>query len=387
MSFSSAAAVQTHIAGHHALRGIAAVAVAVMHLGLATKLGIPWAQHALTFWANEAVDLFFILSGFIFAFIYCGDNATKIVWRDFFVARFARIYPVYLLTMSVIVALDLLTFLRYGAIYRSLSPARLAANVLGAQAWFGHATSESINLPSWSVSSEIFLYIAIFPLLVTVGSRLRVNRTIAVLIFTGCALLMGACYCVGELHTPPRPLLRGVAGFVAGFYLCAVLRKQRWHVRNSCLAVCIGAPLVVIAAHSPVADARLFGKIVLWFGLLLIVYGTFDNAALPGRILSGRLFQWLGTISYSLYLWHIPLETLLRRVLKFFKVGSPEPEHEAWFAWVLAIGVLAISTASYYWFEDPARRTIRRWFCGRRKPSVLTLDQAADTVAVEGAGR
>jgi peptidoglycan/LPS O-acetylase OafA/YrhL len=378
MTFMPTQSSQSHIVGHHALRGIAAIAVAVMHLQLATKLGMPSVQSALTFWANEAVDLFFILSGFIFAYIYCGDDSPPVDWKEFFVARFARIYPVYLLTMTVIVALDLLTFVRYGAVYGSLVPQRLVFNILGVQAWFGHATSESINLPSWSVSSEIFLYLVVFPILVMTHLSVRLTARFAALIFVACALLMATCYAYGELHTPPRPLLRGVAGFLAGFCLCSILRQRAWNCPHAGFAAAAGILLVVLSAHTPVADYGLVAKVSLWFGLLLVVYGTFDNNAGPGSLLSGRLFHWLGTISYSLYLWHIPLETLLRRVLKFSRIGSPYPENENWFAVLLATGVLAVSTASYYWFEDPARRRIRRWF--RRAKGKPVLVQQADTV-------
>ena len=354
-----------------------------MHLDLATKLGIPWAQHALTFWANEAVDLFFILSGFIFAYIYCGDDSPSIDWKEFFVARFARIYPVYLLTMSVIVALDLLTFLRYGAIYSSLSLPRLGANILGVQAWFGHATSESINLPSWSVSSEIFLYLAVFPILVKTHSRVRLNSRVAVLIFAVCALMMAACYSYGELHTPPRPLLRGVAGFVAGFCLCSILRTRLWNCPYSGVSACGGILLVVISAHSPIVEYWLWAKVALWFGLLLIIYGTFNNNAVPGRVLSGRVFQWLGTISYSLYLWHIPVEKSLRGLLNFLTNGPLHSDMEVWFGRMLSLGVIVVSTASFYWFEDPARRRIRNWFrCTKTKP--VLVHQADISTVVDG---
>jgi len=355
-----------HIAGHHALRGIAAVAVAVMHLQLASRLGAEWLQVHLTFLANQAVDLFFILSGFIFAYIY--SERSQINWREFYVARFARIYPLYLLSMGLVIGLDVVTYLRYGAVYRSLSPLRLLTNVLGIQAWFGHGTSESINLPSWSVSVEIFLYILAFPMLVRLfgtSFRPRLTSLSAVLLTSACVTAW--CYVSYpeiDLHLPPRPLLRGVAGFVSGFVLCGWLRNRSWASPFSGAAFCVGCLLVVLTAHPYFSSGSFLCNIVLFLAMNLIVYASFSNHLLPGKLLSGNLFQFLGAISYSLYLWHIPVELSVRRVMKLL-TENPFIEETPMFAWFLLFSVMTVSSVSYYCVEDPLRRKIRRCLVGR----------------------
>ncbi|MCX7396124.1 MAG: acyltransferase [Planctomycetales bacterium] len=374
-----------HIVGHHALRGIASVSVAIMHLQMATRLGFPSLQTHLAFFANEAVDLFFILSGFIFAYVYAGEG--RIDWKDFFVARFARIYPVYLLSMLVVMALDAVTLLRYGVAYRSLSPLRILLNVLGVQAWFGHATSESINLPAWSVSVEIFLYLATFPLMIAVfGRKLKAGFGLLLPVCCACSLITAWCYVAfegGDLHSPPRPVLRGIAGFVAGFVMCGFLRGRNWRVSWSSLWFCIGTFGLVLVLHPTFASGTFAARVAAWAFMAMIVYGTFDNKSLPGRWFSWRVFDVLGTLSFSLYLWHIPVETVLRRVLKFVTHDS-EVESSRQFAWMLLIMLSLVSIVSYYGIEDPARRRIRMYF-GAKKNRVPDDSPQDDSVPAHGA--
>jgi peptidoglycan/LPS O-acetylase OafA/YrhL len=99
-----------------------------------------------------------------------------------------------------------------------------------------------------------------------------------------------------------------------------------------------------------------------------------------GRMFSNRIFDFLGTISYSLYLWHIPTETLLRRLLTAI-THNPDVEETRWFGWLLALCVVLISAASYYLLENPLRRIIRNWF----RPSKLNtpISEAVTTTAAE----
>ncbi len=370
---------QDHIVGHHALRGLAAISVAVMHLRLLSRMGLPDFGGAVTFWANEAVDLFFILSGFVFAYVYASDKPMN--WPSFFVARFARIYPVYLLTLSVVIGLDFFTYLRHGVAYRTLLPTRILSNVFCVQSWVGHATSESINLPSWSVSVEVFLYLFALPVLfMSFGRRPIFGGRVTLTTLCVCGFVAAWCYTSGELHTAPRPLLRGIAGFSGGFILCGFLRGRNWNCPFSISSFLIGCCIVIATVHPQFRTGSLASKAGMWLGLALITYGTFDNSSLPGRIFSNRIFEFLGTISYSLYLWHIPTETFLRRLLTAI-THNPDVEETTWFGWLLAVCVIVISAWSYYFFENPLRRMIRHWFHPKR--SSTPVAEVTGSVAAE----
>lgn len=90
------------------LRGIAALLVAVFHFEMAIARFVPASQTMFFEKSYLMVDLFFIMSGFIILHVY-GDNFkqafSKNSLRNFFVARFARIYPLHFFSLMLLVFL------------------------------------------------------------------------------------------------------------------------------------------------------------------------------------------------------------------------------------------------------------------------------------------
>ena len=106
------------------------------------------------------VTLFFVLSGFVLAYTYAEalSEAPRATLRRFAVARFARIYPVYL---AILLYLWI----------RSAFDGPVVLHALLLQAWHPDArVAFALNGPGWSISVEAFLY-ACFPLLVIAFGR------------------------------------------------------------------------------------------------------------------------------------------------------------------------------------------------------------------------
>ena len=80
------------IYSHTGLRGIAAFSVFAGHLyeTQAANWGLSEACFRLFLWGPEAVDLFFVLSGFILNYVYLGGNNPRVAWKSYCAARFAR---------------------------------------------------------------------------------------------------------------------------------------------------------------------------------------------------------------------------------------------------------------------------------------------------------
>lgn len=145
--------------GLTSLRFFAASMIVVQHsMGF---LGVPEAT-AWHFPLHQGVSFFFVLSGFILAFVY-RDQWTPGLRMRFFVARFARIYPVHLFTfLLVLVLLPRGAWVLAGT---ADAPAAIA-NLLLVQAWIPiWRFYASFNSPSWSISAELLFYLA-FPLLI-----------------------------------------------------------------------------------------------------------------------------------------------------------------------------------------------------------------------------
>ena len=97
-----------------------------------------------------AVSYFFTLSGFVLGITYY-DRFKVFDFKElknYFVARFARIYPVYLLALLMVIVFEyyITKTVRY-------SPVNILLNVTLLQGWFD---TEVINFPSWSLSCEAF---------------------------------------------------------------------------------------------------------------------------------------------------------------------------------------------------------------------------------------
>jgi peptidoglycan/LPS O-acetylase OafA/YrhL len=371
--------------GHHGLRGVAAITVVAMHWDVFVKLGFPGLQWLLTFWADDAVDLFFLLSGFIFAYVYgqaaCGIAASeRIDWRSFYLARFARIYPVYFVTILFVVVIEVFDFWRNGVRHHELSLESVASNLMCVQAWYGDATGQSINMPSWSVSVEVFLYGLVFPVLMaSCGRNLRVSTLVTICMLIACGVAVAACYTGGYLHAAPRPLVRGAAGFLGGFLLCARLRRSEWTVWCPSLCIFAGCAITFTIGYFRLSAGSLIGKTIFWLGLCVIVYGSFSNASRLAKVFSLPFFVMLGTLSYSMYLWHIPVGMAVSGLVKSIPVPVFAKSGPG-FVCLQMIALSIASAASYFLLEAPLRKSIRKWGRPARK-----LAQAQVTANAHGA--
>ena len=132
-------------------RFIAALMVVFYHYARDLPGFRQWASHRLLASGPEAVSYFFCLSGFIMALVYAPRAVEKFDLKGFYVARFARIYPVYLL--AFLWSLHLWPGRTY--------PATVGLGALLLQSWVpGYALD--LNGPAWSLSTEAFFYV-VFP--------------------------------------------------------------------------------------------------------------------------------------------------------------------------------------------------------------------------------
>lgn len=158
-----------------ALRGLAALSVVVFHYHhfyLRDAAGRPDIPETGTFpyaaildaayrHGGLAVEHFWVISGFVFAHVYLGRPTTM---RAFWVARFARLYPLHLVTLLAVAALQAVSMSATGAwqIYGSNDLRHFLLQVPMASNWSSLSRGLSFNGPIWSVSFELVAYAAFF---------------------------------------------------------------------------------------------------------------------------------------------------------------------------------------------------------------------------------
>ena len=336
-----------------ALRGIAAMSVVVFHLKVMTAhpggaLGL---TNAFGRWSNDylwtAVDLFFLISGFIFAHVYLRDGALKAgtTARDYAVARVARIYPLHLLTLFVVAAIVwagvplVPSFDRAAVAYDGY---HFTLNLLMLQA-AGIERSFSFNSPAWSLTSEFICY-ALFFVLARAGAKWLVAGAV-LLIMIG----LGA-----ELGFVPVPS-RIARGFV-GFFLGVLLHRHRARLLGISFPLLMVLSLVTIVLAPQLVGSRVNSgvimSIVAWPWLVALCLHPASRGFLGSRIM-----QLFGDLSYSTYLLHIPLALIFLTLNggRYFKI-----EQFFWLVPAYVATLIFCSWVSFKWFETPARRWIRQ---------------------------
>ena len=131
------------------LRFFAALVVVIYHYGQVATKGWPLFTRA----GPQFVTFFFVLSGFVLTIAYGGG--AKIKTKPYLGARFARVYPLYLLALVSCALVQL-------SLGETVRGKDFALNVFLVQTWFPPFTP-TVNYPGWSISAEAVFYL-MFPL-------------------------------------------------------------------------------------------------------------------------------------------------------------------------------------------------------------------------------
>jgi peptidoglycan/LPS O-acetylase OafA/YrhL len=343
------------------------------------------------------VSFFFVLSGFILAYNYLGppDSGERapltVDWRTFFIARFARIYPLYLLGLLVHAP-----FVAAHRVHQDSSvPLALGKLLLSfgvnaglVQAWLRRLWG-GWNGPGWSLSAEAFFY-AVFLLLAPILWRSRRKDATLLLLLYGAALIVPSSVVTlehqGLLHwgSPEGletfPLLR-LPEFLFGVVLARIHLRARAEsfgpaiLRSPAALRIMGALLLsaVIMAGDRIPS------LILHNGLLapvfaLVILGLSRGDGLIHRLLSRRSLVVLGEASYAVYILHVPLffwfSYLVRDKVRLDEEPALFGVDKPLYYVVYLTTLTGLSVLSLRHIEDPARRWIRR-FPSRNRPRAV----------------
>lgn len=333
---------------------------------------LPWYGQSIVHAGYMAVQTFFILSGFVLARTYANSSWTRTDVIRYGWARIARIYPVYLISLAVVSPFIFETMLKPGR-----TPAEkttlLGDYVLVLQGW---TTGLNVgwNTPAWSLSCEFFFYLLfpfVFPFLRNAGRKML--ACIALLAIVTPVLMAHA-----NIPWEWKPL-HHFSDFVIGIVAAGAYGalRTRMHGRGAWLYL----PAMALGVY-----------VILFPGIMRGTYGDLNTGLRPlnaiallgfalsggacARLLSGRTLDYLGKISYSMYILHVP-------VLWWYSHWAMHgPLHmPGTIATLVYFGmVTAVSAAAFRWVEMPANKWIRKQVDGRltrRQPETVMVAAAA----------
>jgi peptidoglycan/LPS O-acetylase OafA/YrhL len=305
------------------------------------------------------VTIFFVLSGFILAYTYStSPGVMKGTKRSFWVARFARLYPMYLLGIA---------FFLPSVLHRveptSLKVLSGAASVLLAQAWL-HPLGLAWgmwNPPGWSLSAEAFFYL-LFPLFCPVLSSLPKNR------LTWVALVCS----VVSLAAPVSFLLSGSADltfwifpplFRLPEFLLGIAVGLLWKNRRTTAFDSI-APYSAMAAMTALVLCMCTSlhNEIFYNGATSPLAALLICSLACGRGLLAKLFAWapvvaFGAASYSLYILHWAMWDLYEKIFGKAQLASLHPS--IFFAIYFCITIFAAWICHKY-IEEPLNIKLRK---------------------------
>jgi len=309
---------------------------------------------------SVAVQFFFVLSGFIFFMFYRKKIFEKTInFKNFFILRISRLYPLHLLTLIIVLILQQIFYSNFSEyfIYKQNDLSRFISHLFLFQEWGLVEGTSSFNAPSWSISVEIFLYITFF--VVSIFFIKNLFQSFITVILTTVIYIF--------LQPSLGTLILGLLLFyVGGFTFFLYVFIKNFEKKNYLIFLIILVNIIV------------FGKFLSQFFLtqqnsidylignklnLLLYYIKFPLIIINLSLIQlfkndiGKNIQVFGDISYTIYLVHFPVQLVFALInKKIFEINFDEN----YFFITYFLSVFLISFLIYKFYELPTKKIIRK---------------------------
>ncbi|NIG54444.1 acyltransferase [Chitinophaga sp. Cy-1792] len=382
-------AIPVHFYGLDAIRGIASIIVVLYHWQLFfykddiwfqdgyDKASLPLYSWFEVFYNNGmvSVDLFFLLSGFIFFWLYADRlSSRKMKFGKFVVYRVSRLYPIHFAGLMLAALLQFLILKNLGHyfIFVFNDSYDFVLHLLFMQNW-GFERGPGFNAPSWSVSIEVLLYLMFY---MVCFFRLQANRLFILLLIPVGAIMqhydmligkgMFSFFMGGLVYYAYMDILRQnkakqylkVIGIITlalwtytivGYYFS--LTHQAWEWLR----------LHQLSHITPEASEKIYPVLRNMLFRLTVSPCTILTLVLLETVRRPLSSRWaiLGNSSYAIYLLHFPLQLLIVLLFHQFNI-SRQILSSPWSMLAFFSVLVTISVAAYYWYELPLQDKIRQ---------------------------
>jgi peptidoglycan/LPS O-acetylase OafA/YrhL len=328
--------------GIEAGRGAAALFVVLAHA--TTIIAEPRFDGAMPFGGffqpfGTGIDFFFVLSGFIIAWVHGSDIGRPERFRNYAYRRFFRIYPAY---WAVLFPLVLLYFLLPGT---GIPSQRDPLNLLFSAALLPYPAAPVLGV-AWTLVHEIFFYL-LFSLLILCGRRLLwlIPVWIGLILFT-------------ELSFAEKPFPFSIffnafnLEFIIGGLAAVALR--RWRIPSPRVLAIVGfcAFCLLTATQPAFLQVSLLARLAYGCSVFLGIVGVVEWER-SGGLKVNRALTLLGTSSYAIYLVHGVALSIVIQIA--FRLIGPALKPELMFGALIVIAVAA-GIAFHYMVEKPLAR-------------------------------
>ena len=405
-----------YLPGLDGIRALAVVAVMLYH-----------ANHGWLGGGFLGVEVFFVISGYLITLLLIGEHERtgRINLAKFWMRRARRLLPAILTLMSAVAV--------YMALFRREPQGRTRGDFLGGifyiSNWYqifvgqGYTANEAF-VPFrhlWSLAVEEQFYL-IWPLVMVGILRLGRNRLprVAVWLFgisAWISVIVGLLFANGDVATTCAP--EAMNGYWMLFGRCINVNEALYlGTFSRAGGLMLGAAFAMVwrpmaLMRGPAREKARYLDVLAVFGLaalgllmweltlsgdgrstgsrfnpwlfrggffltglatLMVIAAVTHQRAIMGRLLGNRLFNWVGTRSYGMYLYHWPIYQVIRG-----QAGVAMNVQQ----WLLAIAItLPVTEASYRYIETPIRQgRFGEWLRGDRRPRTAAAYKRRQRVA------
>ena len=340
-----------YLPGINGLRAIAALSVVLAHalermvqMGFFAHISLPLAKYSVT--------LFFVISGFLITYLLLLEKeSTGISIKNFYIRRIFRIWPLYYLFVLICFC-----FYQYDGILEGMTPMNFCLYMfLMPNVPFIANDGVGILNHYWSIGVEEQFYL-VWPIIMKINYEKLLLYIVSVLIAL-LLLKISSYFLLGKqsifyrtlsVMRFPSMLIGAIGAFIYHKqvnWLINVISGKVTQILSWMLFFLIGFNLIYVPS---VVTNELVSVVSL-----LLIFGQI-SAKKNGLSLENSVFNFIGRISYGMYIMH-PLIIVL--VLSFFNTQRVNPLYENVLAYLLIVSLTIIfSYLSYRYVEKPFLR-------------------------------
>ena len=268
-----------------------------------------------------AVDFFFVLSGFIISYTYYPSLIEKsFSFKEFSLRRIARLYPVHIATLILFILLMVVAgFFDMIANREGEYLIEFIRSLFLVHGWFGRGEDAVFfNSPSWSISVEFFAYLT-FPFAILMLSKMRLSHMIVFSIVLFLLLYFYFLFFLEMILTKSSvneaPLFinsgiyRIIPDFLLGMVTYFVFRKRRF-TGDVSVSLVISFCALLFCCYYQGLD---FISVPLFAFIIFLLSERFRQG--KAGLLDKPILRYWGKVSYSLYMVHFCIWTLVMNVI------------------------------------------------------------------------
>ena len=335
------------------LRAFAVLPVVLFHLGLGFPGGF------------TGVDVFFVISGFLICGIILRESDEgRFSMLRFYERRVRRILPAFFAVIfaSLILAALILypgdfDMMGHHLSYISLFASNIQLSLFEGGYWAADAKTFPL-LHTWSLAVEEQFYFVMPVILIVLHRWFRKHLFGALL----CLFFVSLAYCIYATQAIPQQAFyllpsRAWEMLLGGMVYLLIQRDCPW-AKSPLVGSLLGAVgfVLMVGSYFMITGEMAFPGYIALFptvGAALFIYSNSWGTNWTGQLLAWAPMQFIGKISYSLYLWHWPL-------IIFLKAHRWPEQITVTDKGALFVVSFAVSVASWKFIEQPFRHSAKR---------------------------